>query len=126
MVIAAPTALTGCGRYTDSIISRVPDAAVIAEPTNLDVVVAHKGAVRWRVPTLGHAAAQLAAAAGENAIYKMAARVVAASEKYAADVPASLAAASAVRAAEPERRHISGGLSVNTVPDRATSKSIAA
>jgi acetylornithine deacetylase/succinyl-diaminopimelate desuccinylase-like protein len=104
---------------SDSIIPRVPDAAVIAEPTNLDVVVAHKGAVRWRVHTHGRAAHSSQPQLGDNAIYKMA-RVVAALEIYARDVPASLAAHPLCGRPSLSVGVISGGLSVNTVPDRAT------
>src|SRR5690606_17238485 len=32
---------------SDSLVPRKPDAAIVAEPTGLDVVVAHKGALRW-------------------------------------------------------------------------------
>ncbi|MCA9100249.1 MAG: M20/M25/M40 family metallo-hydrolase, partial [Planctomycetales bacterium] len=39
----------------DSIFPRRPDAAVVAEPTGLDVVVAHKGAMRWPIETRGRA-----------------------------------------------------------------------
>ena len=38
------------------LIPRAPDAAVVAEPTGLDVIVAHKGVVRWRCHTSGRAA----------------------------------------------------------------------
>ncbi len=34
-------------------VARRPDAAVVAEPTDLNVVVAHKGALRWRCRTRG-------------------------------------------------------------------------
>src|SRR5207249_11663727 len=33
------------------LMPRAPDAAVVAEPTLLNVVVAHKGVVRWRCHT---------------------------------------------------------------------------
>ena len=102
-----------------SIISRAPDAAVIAEPTNLDVVVAHKGAVRWRCHTHGRAAHSSQPQLGDNAIYKMA-RVVAALETYARDVPASLPAHPLCGRSSLSVGVIGGGLSVNTVPDRAT------
>src|SRR5580692_9852004 len=34
-----------------SLLESRPDAAVVAEPTGLDVVVAHKGATRWKLRT---------------------------------------------------------------------------
>ncbi len=103
----------------DSIIPRMPDMAVIAEPTNLDVVVAHKGAVRWRCHTHGRAAHSSQPQLGDNAIYKMA-RVLSALESYARDVPASLSAHPLCGRPSLSVGVISGGLSVNTVPDRAT------
>ncbi len=103
----------------DSIIPRTPDAAVIAEPTNLDVVVAHKGAVRWRCHTHGRAAHSSQPQLGDNAIYKMS-RVVAALESYARDVPASLSAHPLCGRPSLSVGVISGGLSVNTVPARCT------
>jgi acetylornithine deacetylase/succinyl-diaminopimelate desuccinylase-like protein len=103
----------------DSIFPRAPDGAVVAEPTNLDVVVAHKGAVRWRCHTHGRAAHSSQPQLGDNAIYKMA-RVVAALEGYARDVPASLPAHPLCGRSSLSVGVISGGLSVNTVPDRAT------
>ena len=36
-----------------SLLGQRPDAAVVVEPTELDVVVAHKGATRWKVRTRG-------------------------------------------------------------------------
>jgi len=103
----------------ESIIPRTPDAAVIAEPTNLDVVVAHKGAVRWRCHTHGRAAHSSQPQLGDNAIYKMA-RVVAALENYARDVPASLSAHPLCGRPSLSVGVVSGGLSVNTVPARCT------
>ncbi|HEY4313539.1 MAG TPA: M20 family metallopeptidase [Pirellulales bacterium] len=103
----------------DSIIPRTPDAAIIAEPTNLDVVVAHKGAVRWRCHTHGRAAHSSQPQLGDNAIYKMA-RVLTALENYARDVPASAAAHPLCGRPSLSVGVISGGLSVNTVPARAT------
>ncbi len=57
-------------------------AAVIGEPTGLEVVAAHKGVVRFSVITRGKAAHGSVPDAGENAIYKMA-KVVQALEAYA-------------------------------------------
>ncbi len=92
------------------------DGAVIGEPTGLDVVVAHKGAVRWRMVTIGRSAHSSNPKKGCNAIVKMAA-VIRALEKGLIPVLK-------------ERRHpllgpptlcvgrIEGGLQVNIVPDR--------
>jgi acetylornithine deacetylase len=103
----------------DSIFPRPPDAAIVAEPTSLDVVVAHKGAVRWRCHTLGRAAHSSQPQLGDNAIYKMA-RVVTALESCARDVPASQPTHPLCGRPSLSVGVINGGLSVNTVPDRAT------
>jgi len=104
---------------SESIIPRRPDAAIIAEPTNLDVVVAHKGAVRWRCHTHGRAAHSSQPHLGDNAIYKMS-RVLQALERYATEVPPTLGSHALCGRATLSVGMISGGLSVNTVPARAT------
>ncbi|MCX7031544.1 MAG: M20 family metallopeptidase [Spirochaetes bacterium] len=88
--------------------------AVVAEPTRLEVVVAHKGLVRWRVRTRGRSCHSARPADGVNAVYRMA-PVLAALEEYAATLSTG-------------RSHpllgrptlsvgvIRGGTSVNTVP----------
>ena len=48
------------------------DGAVVAEPTDLDVVVAHKGCLRWKIVTEGKASHSSKPHLGENAILKMA------------------------------------------------------
>ncbi len=91
------------------------DVAVVAEPTRLDVVNTHKGAVRWKIHARGVACHSSTPQRGDNAIYRMA-RVVAALEAYAQTLatgpadpilgPASLSVG-----------RIEGGTSVNVVPD---------
>lgn len=88
----------------------------VGEPTGLDVVVAHKGAFRWRVRTRGRAAHSSEPQRGENAIYRMTS-LLAAMQRYAADL-------------ERRPQHplvggptfsvgvIRGGSAVNVVPDR--------
>jgi acetylornithine deacetylase len=46
-------------------------AAIVGEPTNLRPVVAHKGALRWRLITHGRAAHTSRPENGNNAIYQM-------------------------------------------------------
>ena len=48
-----------------------PSTAVVAEPTELDVVVAHRGVVRWRSTVYGRAAHSSRPEQGLNAIYAM-------------------------------------------------------
>lgn len=93
------------------------DAAIVGEPTELDIVISHKGCLRWRITTHGKSVHTSSANEGINAISKMAEviRVLEGlNQKYQA------------------RRHplvgvplltitlINGGVGVNTVPDRCT------
>ena len=99
-----------------ALIPRTPDAVVVAEPTLLNVVVAHKGTVRWRCRTSGRAAHSSRPEQGDNAIYHMA-RVVAALESYARDVAPTLTRHRLVGAPTLSVGVVAGGISVNTVPD---------
>src|SRR4051794_31436112 len=51
------------------------DLAIVSEPTRLDLIDCHKGAVRWKVRTRGVACHSSTPRLGVNAIYRMA-RVV--------------------------------------------------
>jgi acetylornithine deacetylase/succinyl-diaminopimelate desuccinylase-like protein len=62
-----------------------PTAAIVAEPTGLDLVVQHKGAVRWRVRIHGRACHSAFPERGDNAIYR-AGRVILAVEALAAEL----------------------------------------
>lgn len=99
-----------------SIFPRRPDAAIIAEPTSLNVVVAHKGALRWKLRTKGRAAHSSQPHLGENAVYRMA-RVLLALESYARDVLPGQGEHPLCGKATLSVGTIAGGLSVNTVPD---------
>jgi acetylornithine deacetylase/succinyl-diaminopimelate desuccinylase family protein len=91
------------------------DLAIVAEPTGLDLVNCHKGAVRWKVRTRGVACHSSTPHLGANAIYRMA-RVVSALADHANELsevtphpvlgPPSLSVG-----------RIEGGQSVNVVPD---------
>ena len=91
------------------------DAAVVAEPTNLHIVDAHKGVVRWQVRTPGRACHSSQPEQGVNAIYRMG-RLLGAIEHYAAQLARSR---SEPRLGPPTLSvgRIEGGVSVNTVPD---------
>jgi acetylornithine deacetylase/succinyl-diaminopimelate desuccinylase-like protein len=92
-------------------------AAVVGEPTELRIVVAHKGCLRWRLTTAGRAAHSSRPEEGDNAIDQM------------ADV---LQALRSYQARLRGRRHplvgtptmsvgrIWGGTGVNIVPERCT------
>jgi acetylornithine deacetylase len=92
------------------------DLAIVAEPTRLDLVTCHKGAVRWKVVAHGVACHSSTPHLGSNAIYRMA-RVVSALAEHACEL--------AGRAPHPvlgppslSVGRIEGGQSVNIVPDR--------
>src|SRR5262245_17744313 len=57
------------------------DLAIVAEPTLLDVVVCHKGVLRWKIRTSGVACHSSRPELGRNAIYHMA-KVIQALEDY--------------------------------------------
>jgi acetylornithine deacetylase len=99
-------------------IPRRPDAAIVLEPTGLNLVVAHKGVVRWRVHAHGRAAHSSCPEAGENAIYTMA-RTITAIEQYAANIANTTVHPRCGRATV-NVGTIHGGAGVNTVPDRCT------
>jgi acetylornithine deacetylase len=91
------------------------DGAVVAEPTSLQIVDAHKGLVRWKVRTPGRACHSSRPDQGVNAIYRMG-RLLAMIEEYAKRLAASR---SDPRLGTPTLSvgRIEGGTSVNTVPD---------
>jgi acetylornithine deacetylase len=101
------------------LLPRRPDAAVVAEPTSLQVVVAHKGVVRWRCHARGRAAHSAQPETGENAIYRMA-RALVAIERYQKEVVGTLGSHPLSGRATLNVGTIAGGVSVNTVPDRCT------
>jgi len=109
----------GRGEGSSKLLPRVPDGCIVAEPTRLNVVVAHKGAVRWRTHTTGLATHSSQPHLGDNAIYHMS-RVLQVLELYARDVVPTLASHPLVGHPTLSVGLIGGGLSVNTVPDRAT------
>jgi len=102
-----------------TIIPRRPDVAVVAEPTELNVVVAHKGVVRWKCHTSGSACHSAQPEEGRNAIYRMA-RTLTAIEHYAREVVGETASHPLCGSATLSVGTIHGGTSVNTVPDRCT------
>lgn len=91
------------------------DAAIVAEPTLLNIVRAHKGVVRWVVETPGRACHSSRPENGVNAIYRMG-RLLAGIEAYAKDLharpPDPLLGPRTISVGR-----ILGGVSANTVPD---------
>jgi acetylornithine deacetylase/succinyl-diaminopimelate desuccinylase-like protein len=111
--------ITGGSATPEKLFPRAPDAAIVAEPTEFDVVVAHHGVVRWRCHTHGRAAHTSRPDQGINAIYAMA-EVIRSIEGYhkwlqktAPEHPLCGRPSACVST-------IHGGVGVNTVPERAT------
>jgi acetylornithine deacetylase ArgE len=91
------------------------DFAIVAEPTRLQIVDAHKGVVRGKVRTEGRACHSSRPDQGVNAIYRMG-HVLPAIETYADRL---MRTAAHPRLGPPTLSvgRIDGGVSVNTVPD---------
>jgi acetylornithine deacetylase len=91
------------------------DYSIVAEPTLLNIVRAHKGVVRWVVETPGRACHSSRPENGVNAIYRMA-RLITVIEAYAeqlhARTPDPLLGPRTISVGR-----ILGGVSANTVPD---------
>lgn len=96
-----------------------PDCAIVAEPTDLNVVVAHQGVVRWRCHVAGRAAHSSRPDEGINAIYAMTS-VVQAIEQYHRELAASAHEHPLCGRPSVCVSTIHGGVGINTVPDRAT------
>ncbi len=92
------------------------DAAVVAEPTGLDIVTAHKGVVRWSLETDGVACHSSMPERGANAVYGMA-RLITGVEAHAADLRAG-PADPVLGPPSISVGVVHGGVSPNTVPDR--------
>lgn len=91
------------------------DLAIVAEPTSLDLVTSHKGAIRWKVRARGVACHSSTPELGDNAIYRMA-KAVAALEAHAAELARSIPDP-VLGPPSLSVGRIEGGQSVNVVPD---------
>lgn len=103
-------------RRSQSLPGPRPDAAIFAEPTGLDVVVAHRGVVRFKIHTRGRACHSSDPTKGENAIYKMA-RVIEWLEQHAARLSVDSTPHPLVGHPTLSVGRIEGGTSVNIVPE---------
>ncbi len=91
------------------------DLAIVAEPTRLDLVNCHKGAMRWKVRARGVACHSSTPHLGVNAIYRMAAMVealAAHADELAKSPPHPVLGPPSLSVGR-----IEGGQSVNVVPD---------
>lgn len=93
-----------------------PVAAVIAEPTELDIIVTHRGVVRWKIEASGTACHSSTPELGENAIYRMG-QVLNRIEKYAESLPTQKPAHPKCGPSTLSVGRIGGGASVNIVPE---------
>ena len=100
-------------------LPRVPDAIIVSEPTELEVVVAHKGTLRWKCQTQGRAAHSSRPQEGKSAIYSMA-KVINATQQYADTIVGQLASHPLVGSPTLSIGRVEGGISVNVVPDLCT------
>ncbi|MBU6335176.1 MAG: M20 family metallopeptidase [Chloroflexi bacterium] len=107
----------GRARGVSRLLDAPPDGAIVAEPTDLQVVVAHRGVTRFRVVTTGRACHSSTPELGVNAIYRMA-RVVTQLEAYAARLGTQIAPHPLCGSATLSVGRIEGGTSVNIVPDQ--------
>ncbi|GAB4157264.1 MAG: M20 family metallopeptidase [Planctomycetaceae bacterium] len=102
-----------------SLFPKPPDVAVVAEPTDLDVVVAHRGATRWKIRTTGRACHSSRPKEGINAIYRMG-KILAEVEKFADELETLVPPHPLCGPATISVGRIEGGVSVNTVPDECS------
>ncbi|WP_299460877.1 M20 family metallopeptidase [uncultured Gimesia sp.] len=100
------------------ILTEPPDLGLVAEPTMLDIVVAHRGATRWKIKTTGKACHSSQPKDGINAIYRMA-DVIKALEAYAEEL-SQMEAHPLCGPPTLSVGVIEGGDSVNIVPDWCT------
>jgi acetylornithine deacetylase len=82
----------------------------------LNIVIAHRGVVRWKIRTLGRAAHSSLPETGDNAIYRMA-PVLTALRRYQKDLVPTLGTHPLCGRPSLSAGTIHGGISVNTVPD---------
>ena len=102
-----------------SLLENPPVIALVAEPTDLDVVVAHRGATRWKIKTTGRACHSSVPSDGVNAIYLMA-KILKCLEEYAERLTDLVTPHPLCGPATLSVGRIEGGISVNTVPDVCT------
>lgn len=107
------------GDTTGTILDPKPDIGLISEPTDLDIVVAHRGATRWKIITRGRACHSSKPSEGINAIYRMA-KVLECLEEYADKLKDIVPAHPMCGSATLSVGVIEGGISVNTVPDECS------
>ena len=91
------------------------DYAIVAEPTLLNIVNAHKGVARWSLETTGRACHSSRPDQGVSAVYRMA-RLLGGIEEYARQLQ-SLPPDPVLGPRTISVGRVTGGVSPNTVPD---------
>ncbi len=91
------------------------DCAIVAEPTLLNIVNAHKGVARWNLETTGRACHSSRPEQGVNAVYRMA-KLLRGIEVYAEKLR-GLPAHPVLGSRTISVGRVMGGVSPNTVPD---------
>jgi len=92
------------------------DAGIVGEPTNLDILIAHKGCIRWRIITRGISVHSSQPEKGKNAIYLMSEVIDALKKRL---VPLCRKKSHPlVGSPTLSVNVIQGGTQVNTIPDR--------
>jgi acetylornithine deacetylase/succinyl-diaminopimelate desuccinylase-like protein len=102
----------------DELRSLKPQRALVAEPTDLQVVVTHKGIVRWRCHTRGRAAHSSQPQHGKNAIYAMT-EVITAIRQFDREVLTTRGKECLCGRPTVSVNTIQGGTGANVVPDHA-------
>jgi len=106
------------GLELEELRSLRPAAAIVAEPTSLDVVVSHRGVVRWQCRTHGLAAHSSQPQQGSNAVYAIS-HVVQLIDRYHREHLAAREADPLCGGPAVCVTTIRGGTGANTVPDAA-------
>jgi acetylornithine deacetylase/succinyl-diaminopimelate desuccinylase-like protein len=102
----------------DELRSLKPQRAIVAEPTDLKVVVTHTGIARWRCHTRGRAAHSSQPQHGKNAIYSMT-DVIAAIRQFDREVLAQRGKECLCGRPTVSVNTIQGGSGANVVPDHS-------
>jgi acetylornithine deacetylase len=95
------------------------DRAIVSEPTNLNIVNAHKGTCRWKMHTPGRSCHSSSPHQGVNAIYRMG-RMLTAIQRYAEEVLPKSHVDTELGSPTLSVGRIEGGVSVNVVPEHCT------
>ena len=92
------------------------DAGIVGEPTDLDILIAHKGCIRWRIITKGISVHSSEPEKGKNAIYLMSGVIDAVQKRL---IPlCKKKSHPLVGSPILSVNVIQGGTQVNTIPDR--------